>query len=47
MLSKVKIEDAGDTDMLPGSLVNLHDFEETNEAIVAEGGVPATGRRLY
>ncbi len=45
MLSKVKIEDAGDTDMLPGSLVNLHDFEETNEAIVAEGGVPATGRR--
>lgn len=45
MLSKVKIEDAGDTDMLPGSLANLHDFEEQNEETIAEGGNPAVGRR--
>ncbi len=45
MLSKVKIEDAGDTDMLPGSLVNLHDFEDTNKAIIEENGVPASGKR--
>ena len=30
MLSKVKIEDAGDSDMLPGSLVGLHEFEDKN-----------------
>jgi DNA-directed RNA polymerase subunit beta' len=45
MLSKVKIEEAGDTDMLPGSLVSIHEFEDTNEKIIAEGGVPAVGRR--
>ncbi|MDR7871663.1 MAG: DNA-directed RNA polymerase subunit beta' [Tissierellaceae bacterium] len=45
MLSKVKIEDAGDTDMLPGSLVGLHEFEDKNSEIESNGGVPATGRR--
>ena len=45
MLSRVKIEEAGDTDMLPGSLVNLYDFEEKNKKIVEEGLDPAIGSR--
>lgn len=45
MLGKVKIEDAGDTDLLPGSLVNLHDFEEINQKAIANGQMPAVGRR--
>ncbi len=45
MLSRVKIEEAGDTDMLPGSLVNLYDFEENNTKIIKEGLEPAVGSR--
>ena len=45
MLSRVKIEEAGDTDMLPGSLVNLYDFEDKNKKIVEEGLDPAIGSR--
>ena len=45
MLSRVKVEDAGDTDMLPGSLVSLHEFENTNSQIESDGGAPAVGRR--
>jgi DNA-directed RNA polymerase subunit beta' len=45
MLSRVKIEEAGDTDMLPGSLVNLHDFDENNKKIVSEGLEAAVGSR--
>jgi len=45
MLSKVKIEDTGDTEMLPGSLVSVHDFERLNKEAIANGGTPATGRR--
>ena len=45
MLSKVKIESAGDTDLLPGSLVNVMEFENTNKKVVEEGGEPAVGRK--
>jgi DNA-directed RNA polymerase subunit beta' len=45
MLRKVKIEDAGDTNMLPGGLVDMFDFEEENARVTAEGLRPATGRR--
>src|SRR5699024_4555159 len=45
MLSKIKIEDAGDTDMLPGSLVNIYEFEEKNEVAMAEDQEPAIGSR--
>ncbi len=45
MLSKVKIEEQGDTDLLPGSLVYLYDFEDINEKISEAGGKPAVGRR--
>ncbi|KXG74790.1 DNA-directed RNA polymerase subunit beta' [Thermotalea metallivorans] len=46
MISKVKVEDAGDTELLPGGLVNLYDFEEENRRVEAEGGKPAVGRRV-
>ncbi len=45
MLRKVKIEDAGDTNMLPGGLVDIFDFEEENARVQAEGLRPATGKR--
>ena len=45
MLARVKVEEAGDTDMLPGSLVNLHEFENINAKIESDGGTPAVGRR--
>jgi len=44
MLRKVKVEDAGDTDLLPGGLVDVFEFEEANEKVVAEGGTPAHAR---
>ncbi len=46
MLRKVKIEDAGDTDMLPGSLVDIFRFEEANEAAFEKGGRPAIAKRV-
>ena len=45
MLSRIKIEEAGDSSMLPGSLVNFHEFEAENEKIISEGGTPASGKR--
>jgi DNA-directed RNA polymerase subunit beta' len=45
MLNKVKVEDSGDTDMLPGSLVNIHEFENSNNDTEKFGGKPATGKR--
>jgi len=46
MLSKVRIEEQGDTDLLPGSLVYLYDFEDINEKVIESGGKPAVGRRV-
>ena len=45
MLRKVKVEDAGDTNMLPGGLVDMFDFEAENARVTAEGLRPATGKR--
>ena len=45
MLRKVKVDDAGDTNMLPGGLVDMFDFESENARVVAEGLRPATGKR--
>jgi len=45
MLSKVKVEDSGDTDLLPGSLVSLTEFEDVNREVEEAGGKPAVGRR--
>ncbi|MGO0122813.1 DNA-directed RNA polymerase subunit beta' [Desulfothermobacter acidiphilus] len=44
MSKKVKVEDSGDTELLPGSLVDWHEFEEENERVKALGGQPATYR---
>jgi DNA-directed RNA polymerase subunit beta' len=44
MLRKVKIEDPGDTELLPGGLIDIFDFEEENVAAIANGGQPATAR---
>jgi DNA-directed RNA polymerase subunit beta' len=46
MLRKVRVEDAGDTDMLPGGLVDIFKFEEENEATVMAGKMPAIGKRV-
>ena len=43
MLGKVKIEDAGDTLLLPGSQYTQKELDEANEAVIAEGLEPATG----
>ncbi|GAV21751.1 DNA-directed RNA polymerase subunit beta' [Carboxydothermus pertinax] len=46
MLRKVKIEESGDTDLLPGSLVDIFEFEDENTKVVAKGGQPATAKRV-
>ncbi len=46
MLRKVRIEDAGTTDMLPGQLVDMFTFEEQNEKNITSGGIPATAKRV-
>ena len=46
MLRKVRIEDAGDTTMLPGDYVDMFKFEEENERVLANGGEPATAKRV-
>ncbi len=45
MLRKVKVDDCGDTSLLPGGLVDVFDFEEENARITAEGKRPAVGKR--
>jgi DNA-directed RNA polymerase subunit beta' len=44
MLRKVKIEDPGDTDLLPGGLIDVFEFEDENRRVAAAGGEPATAR---
>lgn len=44
MLRKVKVEDAGDTNLLPGGLIDIFEFEEANAKVIMEGGEPATAR---
>jgi DNA-directed RNA polymerase subunit beta' len=46
MLKKVRIEQNHDTDMMPGTLVDVLDFEEKNEQAVKEGKEPAEGKRI-
>jgi len=42
MLRKVRVEEAGDTDLLPSELLDRHAYEDMNARLVAEGGEPAT-----
>lgn len=46
MLRKVKVEDVGDTDLLPGGQVDIFEFESENERVRAEGGIEATGKTM-
>ena len=45
MLRKVRIENQGDTSMLPGSLVDIFTYEDENEKALENGGVPASAKR--
>ena len=42
MMRKVRVDNPGDSDLLPGELVDRHEYEFTNNNILAEGGEPAT-----
>ncbi len=42
MLRKVRVESPGDTDLLPGELIDRVEYERLNNTILAEGGEPAT-----
>ena len=46
MLSKLKINDPGDTDLLPGGQYSKVEIEEANETVVAEGGRPAEAEHI-
>ena len=46
MLSKYKIEDSGDTDLLPGGLYGKFEIEEANQKAAEEGGEPCTAKRI-
>ena len=46
MLKKVRIEDNGDSNLLPGSLVDINELEEINNELEKEGKKPATGKRI-
>ncbi|WP_139492804.1 DNA-directed RNA polymerase subunit beta' [Brevibacillus dissolubilis] len=44
MLRKLRVVDSGDTDLLPGSFVETHEFEQANAKVLIEGRNPAVGR---
>ncbi|MGD6818649.1 DNA-directed RNA polymerase subunit beta' [Metabacillus sp. 84] len=46
MLRKIRVIDAGDTDVLPGTLLDIHQFTDANKRVLIEGKRPATGRPI-
>ncbi len=46
MLKKIRIEDNKDAEFLPGTLVDILDYEDMNEALIAEGKEPAEGKQV-
>ena len=46
MLKKIRIEERGDTEFLPGTMVDVLEFNEVNEQMEAEGKEPATGEQI-
>lgn len=44
MTRKVKVEESGDSELLPGTMIDIFDFEDANEKVLAQGGVPAEGK---
>ena len=46
MLKKIRIEENGDSSFLPGSMVDILDYDDVNEALIAEGKTPAEGKQV-
>ena len=46
MLKKIKIEESGDSDVLPGTSMDVLDYNDMNEALLAEGKEPAEGKQV-
>jgi DNA-directed RNA polymerase subunit beta' len=46
MLRKVKVENPGDTELLPGELIDVFEFEELNNEVILAGKAPAEGKRV-
>ncbi|MEY8339152.1 DNA-directed RNA polymerase subunit beta' [Lachnospiraceae bacterium 62-35] len=46
MLKKIKVEESGDSDVLPGVSMDVLDFNDMNESLIAEGKRPAEGKRV-
>ena len=46
MLKKIRIEENGDSEFLPGTMVDVLEFEEVNEKLIEEGKEPATGEQV-
>ena len=46
MLKRIKVEDPGESEFFAGSLVDMYEFKDANEALQEEGKQPATGRRV-
>ena len=46
MINRIRIVDKGDTDMLVGKVVSIHEFREVNNKVLIEGKKPATGRPI-
>jgi DNA-directed RNA polymerase subunit beta' len=46
MLKKVRVEENGDSDFLPGTLVDTLELDDINEALIAEGKQPAEGKQV-
>ena len=46
MLRKVRVEDCGDTSLLPGALIDIFRFEEANREPIENGGRPAIAKRI-
>ena len=46
MMRKIKVDDPGDTGLLPGGLVDMFEFDAENEKVEEEGLTPATGKRI-
>ncbi|MBA7570362.1 DNA-directed RNA polymerase subunit beta' [subsurface metagenome] len=46
MLSKVRIDSPGDTDLVPGELIDIFRYEDINAKVLAEGGEPTTAHSV-
>ena len=46
MISRIRVVDPGDTDLLMGKMVSISEFTEANKVIILQGKKPATGRPI-